>query len=143
MKRYSYIIVTALMLLYIALVFFLCLYDFDSKTIMVDLNQYLFSVRLDRYIHFLMFFPYPFIAWLFLNYNKHNIVYRQYTFSFIIISGLLLASLAEASQEMFTIYRDTDPFDFASNLSGILVATMVLYILRKPLLRLSLKVHSL
>ncbi len=132
MKKHSFIIVTTLMLLYVALVFFCCLYNFSGNDTM-DLNQYFLGIRLDRYVHFTMFFPYPFAAWLFLNYNSKTVVYKQYTYSFIILTGLLLASFAEASQELFTEYRDTDPFDLCANITGIFTATFILYILRKPL----------
>ncbi len=132
MKSHSFIIVTTLMLLYVALVFFCCLYNFSGDDTM-DLGQYFLGIRLDRYIHFTMFFPYPFVAWLFLNYSKKSIVYKDYTYALIIITGLLLASFAEASQELFTKYRDTDPFDLGANITGILVATLILYILHKPL----------
>ena len=135
-KIKSYIVVTTLMLIYIALVFFCCLHNFSSGP-ELDLGKYFLGIRLDRYIHFTMFFPYPFVAWLFLNYtNKFNI-YRHYTYAIILISGLFFATLAEASQEMLTLYRDTDPFDFVANLTGISVGTLLVHIFNKPIKKIS------
>lgn len=131
-KRYT---VPLLLFCYIASVFFCCLYKF-SGTENMDLGKYLLGIRLDRYIHFVMFFPYPFIAWIFMNYTKMRELLRPYTYSLIIISGLILASVAEASQEAFTAYRDTDPFDLTANTAGIFAATFVVYLLRKPLKRI-------
>lgn len=135
-KIKSYIVVTALMLIYIALVFFCCLYNFSSGPDL-DLGKYFLGIRLDRYIHFTMFFPYPFVGWLFLNYNSRVNIYKRYTFSIILISGLFFATLAEASQEMLTLYRDTDPFDFVANLVGISVGTLLVYVFNKPIKKIS------
>lgn len=143
MKRFkSYIIVTALMLIYIALVFFCCLYNFSSGP-ELDFGTYFLGIRLDRYIHFTMFFPYPFVAWLFLTYNKRYNIYKSFTYSAILISGLFFASLAEASQELLTQYRDTDPFDFVANLTGISVGTALVYIFNKPIKKISDWVFSI
>ena len=135
-KIKSYIVVTALMLIYIALVFFCCLHNFSSGP-ELDLGKYFLGIRLDRYIHFTMFFPYPFVAWLFLNYNNKFNIYRHYTYAIILISGLFFATLAETSQEMLTLYRDTDPFDFVANLTGISVGTLLVHIFNKPIKKIS------
>ncbi|MEG0517428.1 MAG: hypothetical protein RR555_00985 [Bacteroidales bacterium] len=126
-----YITVTVLFVLYIATVFFFCLYNFSDTNL--DLAEYFLGIRMDRLFHFLMFFPYPFVCWLFFNYNKHIKIYKEYTFAAIILSGIVLAAFAEASQELFTSYRDSDPYDLGANLSGIMVGCLIAYILRKPL----------
>ncbi len=135
-KLKPYMTVTALMLIYIALVFFCCLYNFSSGPDL-DLGTYFLGIRIDRYIHFTMFFPYPFVAWLFLTYNKRCNIYKSFTYSAILISGLFFASLAEASQELLTQYRDTDPFDFVANLTGISAGTLLVYLFNKPIKKIS------
>ncbi|MBR5855872.1 MAG: hypothetical protein IKY70_01205 [Bacteroidales bacterium] len=136
-KPESHIIVTALMIIYIAMVLFCCLYNFSS-TPNIDIGKYFLGIRADRYIHFTMFLPYPFVMWLFLTYSKYfnsrnnsnsSIIRTKYIFPAILISGLFFATLAEASQELLTQYRDTDPFDFVANITGISVGTLIIYII--------------
>lgn len=141
MRNTSYIAVTFLLFIYISLVFFCCLYNFSDGNI--DMGKYFLGIRLDRYIHFAMFFPYPFIGWMFLNYNKKVLVYKKYTFAAIILSGIFLASAAEASQELFTTYRDTDPFDLGSNVTGIFAGTLAVYIFQRPLIKICDKLFKL
>lgn len=135
-KIKSYLVVTALMLIYVALVFFCCLHNFSSGPDL-DLGKYFLGIRLDRYIHFTMFFPYPFVAWLFLNYSRMTNTFSKYAYPTILISGLFFATLAEASQEMLTLYRDTDPFDFVANLTGISVGTLLVSVFNRPIKKIS------
>ena len=141
MKRTPITIVTIALILYIFLVFFCCLYKF-SGTDNIDLAQYFLGIRLDRYIHFTMFFPYPFVAWLYIKSSKRGTFYSKYKYSTILLTGLILASVAEASQEMLTSYRDTDPFDLIANFMGISVATIIVYIFRNILSRLYILVFG-
>lgn len=133
-KRLTYFIATSALLLYIATVFFCCLYDFSG--IDVNLSEYIFGIRKDRLIHFTMFLPYPLIAWFFFTYNGKIKVLRQFVFGSIIISGLFLASFAEASQELFTTWRDSDPFDLGANITGILIGTLAVYLFRALLFKI-------
>lgn len=118
------------MLFYVALVLFCCLYKFSSTPNM-DLGKFFLGIRLDRYAHFIMFFPYPFIAWLLFKYNRAIGIKRKYIFAAILISGLFFASLTEASQELLTSYRDSDPFDFIANITGISTGTLTVYLLTR------------
>lgn len=122
----TYPIVTTLFVLYIAAVFFFCLYNFTRDSI--DMSRYIFGIRLDRFFHFLMFLPYPFIGWLFFHYNKRIKIYKQYRFAVIILTGVLIASFSEAAQELFTTYRDGDPYDLGADLTGLAVGCIILYI---------------
>jgi hypothetical protein len=133
-KKNSYIIATTILILYIVTLFFCCLYDFSGVNL--DISSYIFGIRIDRLIHATMFFPYPFIAWIFFNFNGNIKILRQYLFSSIILSGLFLASLAESSQEILTTWRDSDPFDLGANISGILIGTLVVYLIRDMLFKL-------
>ncbi len=130
MKRNSIIITTLLLAIYIALVFFCCLYHI-SATEKIDVHQYIFGIRLDRYIHFTMFFPYPFVAGIFMKSCKKMAPYRKYTGLIILVSGIVLAFLAEFSQEALTSYRDTDPYDLVANITGVILATIAVFIIGK------------
>ncbi len=131
MKPSPRIIAISLIITYISLLFFCCLHHFSGSE-KLDLYKHFLGIRLDRYAHFTMFFPYPFISWFLLNYDKKISGWSRYTFSIIFISGLFLATLAEVSQEFLTSYRDTDPFDLVANFVGITAGTILIFILDKP-----------
>ena len=126
-----YTIVTVLFVLYIAAVLFLCLFDLSMDT--VDMSKYFLGIRLDRVFHFLMFLPCPFVFWIFYYYNKRIKINSGYLFAVILLSGIIFGVLAEAAQEVFTTYRDGDPYDLGANVTGVFVGTLIVYILRKPL----------
>ncbi len=125
-------IATILLATYISALFFFCLYKFSFEG-GPDLGRYLFNIRLDRYAHFMLMFPYPFIAALYLHYSRRMEPFRRFIFPLILISGFFLAALAESAQELFTSYRDTDPLDFAANCTGICTATLIIAIFKTPL----------
>ncbi|MDO4735630.1 MAG: hypothetical protein Q4B21_01230 [Bacteroidia bacterium] len=127
-KRKTYITVTILFITYIALVFFCCLYSFSGSDL--DLAKYFLGIRLDRYVHFTMFFPYPFAAWLFLNYNSLTKTICKYSFPIIIISGLILAAVAESSQSLVTENRQSDYLDYVANATAILTGTAIIAIFK-------------
>ncbi len=136
MKLNPRITAITLVIIYISLVFFCCLYRFSGSE-SLDLGQYFLGIRLDRCIHFTMFLPYPFVGWILINYDKKLNGWKKYTFSILLISGMILATTAEASQEMLTSYRDTDPFDLIANFIGIATGTLLVYILKGFLKRIS------
>lgn len=132
MKLNSRTTAATLAIIYVSLVFFCCLYKFSGSD-NLDLMQYFMGIRLDRYAHFTMFFPYPFVAWLFLHYEKGTSLLHKYPYPAILVSGFLLALAAEASQELLTAYRDTDPYDLIANFTGVTVGTIMVYALKRPL----------
>lgn len=112
-----------LFLIYICMVFFFCLYTFNDTG--VDLSKYIFGIRADRLAHFIMFFPYPFSAWLAA---KRELRERlgKYSHVVLLISGILLAITTEALQSL-NPGRDTDPLDLVANITGLLSATAIIY----------------
>lgn len=105
------------------MVFFFCLYTFNDTG--VDLSKYIFGIRADRLAHFIMFFPYPFSAWLA---TKRELRERlgKYSHVVLLISGILLAITTEALQSL-NPGRDTDPLDLVANITGLLSATAIIY----------------
>ena len=87
-KKKTYVTVTILFLTYIALVFFCCLYSFSNTEL--DISKYFLGIRLDRYVHFTMFFPYPFSAWLFIHYNEFTKRLCNHQFIIIILLSAFL-----------------------------------------------------
>lgn len=133
-KRKTYIIVTALFLLYIAAVLCLCLLNLSDKT--PELPKFFLGIPMDKLAHFLMFFAYPATGWLMLTYNKTIKMRQVFIFPVLLITGLLFAAFTETAQGLFTTYREPDNLDFVADAIGILSSTFLIRILQKPLRKL-------
>lgn len=133
-KRKTYIIVTALFLVYIAAVLCLCLLNLSDKT--PELPKYFLGIPMDKIAHFLMFFAYPATGWLMLTYNKTLKMRQGFTFPVLLITGLLFAAFTETAQGLFTTYREPDNMDFVADAIGILSCTFFIWAFQKPLRKL-------
>ena len=133
-KRKTYIIVTALFLVYIAAVLCLCLLNLSDKT--PELPKYFLGIPMDKIAHFLMFFAYPATGWLMLTYNKTLKMRQGFTFPVLLITGLLFAAFTETAQGLFTTYREPDNMDFVADAIGILSCTFFIWAFQKPLKKL-------
>ena len=135
-SRKAIICSTIFFITYMAAVMFLCLARFSGSGIDINLNDYFLGIRLDRIIHFSMFFPFPFICWLFLKYNTRLQQRKAFRYAIIIFAGIVFAAIAESSQELFTTYRDSDPLDFCANITGIITGCILLLLTEKLLSRI-------
>ena len=133
-KRKTYIIVTAVFLVYIAAVLCLCLLNLSNKT--PELPKYFLGIPMDKIAHFLMFFAYPATGWLMLTYNKTLKMRQGFTFPVLLITGLLFAAFTETAQGLFTTYREPDNMDFVADAIGILSCTFLSWAFQKPLRKL-------
>ena len=133
-KRKTYVIVTALFLLYIAAVLCLCLLNLSDKT--PELPKYFLGIPMDKLAHFLMFFAYPAIGWLMLTYNKRIKMRQGFIFPVLLTTGLLFAAFTETAQGLFTTYREPDNLDFVADAIGILSCTFFIWVFQKPLRKL-------
>lgn len=113
--------------IYIALVFFFCLYSFGDTGI--NLTEYIFGIRVDRIAHFIMFFPYPISAWLALKASLRKL-FPGFPQTMVLLSGLGLAFVAETLQKLNPA-RESDMFDLAANFTAIASGTLVIFIFRK------------
>jgi VanZ family protein len=129
-KRITYIVVTALFLLYIVAVLCLCLLNLSDKT--PELPQYFLGIPMDKLAHFLMFFAYPVVGWLMLTYNKTIKMRQGFIFPVLLITGLLFAAFTEAAQGLLTTYREPDNLDFIADAIGIFSASLLMRIFNKP-----------
>ncbi len=105
------------------MVLFLCFYKFSSTGI--DLGEYFLGIRLDRYAHFAMFFPYPFITWLTCRYTVRHQFLSRHAIVLTLISGLVFAGLTEICQDLFFQSRQGDVYDFAADSLSIIVGTVI------------------
>lgn len=125
MKKYGcYIfIATASMALYLAALFFCTLYDFSD--IHISIGRRFLGISSDKWIHFAMFFPYPFVCRgllsIFYPFRR-----RKYITSLtIFVSGILLAAITELFQFWFTNYRSMDFYDSLADVIGVISAVFV------------------
>ena len=139
-KRKTYIIVTALFLVYIAAVLFLCLANFSDNT--MELPKSFLGIPMDKLVHFLMFFAYPATGWLMLTYNKTLRMRQGFIFPVLLITGLLFAAFTEAAQGYLTSYREADNMDFVADAIGIFSSTLLIWALQKPLKKLFDRLHE-
>lgn len=135
-SRKAVICSTIIFIVYMTTVMFLCLARFSGKGIDINLSDYFLGIRLDRIIHFSMFFPFSFICWLFLKYNTRLQQHKVFRYIAIILTGMAFAAIAESSQELFTTYRDSDPLDFCANITGILIGCIILFLAEKQIDRI-------
>lgn len=133
-KRKTYVIVTALFLLYIAAVLCLCLLNLSDKT--PELPKYILGIPMDKLAHFLMFFAYPATGWLMLTYNKRIRMRQGFIFPVLLTTGLLFAAFTETAQGLFTTYREPDNLDFVADAIGILSSTFLIWAFQEPLRKL-------
>ena len=85
--------------------FFFALYTFKDTGI--DLSLYFFGIRADRIAHFIMFLPYPFLAWHAIE-GWFKKVFGRYDIAMLVLSGIMLALVAETLQNL-NPNRDFDP----------------------------------
>ena len=129
MKRYGrYIFIsTALMLLYLAVLFFCCLYDFSDTEIQI--SGYFLGIRSDKWVHFAMFLPYPLVC-RFLLYILNPFDGKRYMTSMtILLSGIMLACMTELFQLWFTNYRSMDYTDCIADCVGLVTGTFAAHCL--------------
>lgn len=134
---------TIIFVAYMAIIMFLCLAKFSSNGIGFNLSDYFLGIHLDRIAHFTMFLPFPFICWLFLKY--HVLINKNKTLRYtaILLLGILFAAIAECSQGLFTTYRDSDPFDFCANITGIVTGCVILFFAESLVCRVLDKVFKI
>lgn len=120
--------------LYVAGVLIMCFGRFENAP---SVEFSLFGIPTDKLVHFMMFFPFPILAFLafdqFTETVKSTLLFTGATF----IVGLLLAVGTEWGQACLTEYRSGEPLDFLADslallLSSILVAVVDIRKQRRP-----------
>lgn len=114
-----------LFLLYIVALLFFSLASFAGIDLGIERTNIL-GIPIDKCIHFIMFLPYSFLAYLASTRKNY---WR--TLFFVGMSGIVIAFLLELSQGMFTTERVTDIWDLVANVTAILIGTAVLLLLKR------------
>ncbi len=112
-------------MLYIVALLFFSLASFAGIDLGIERTNIL-GIPIDKCIHFIMFLPYSFLAYLASTRKNY---WR--TLFFVGMSGIVIAFLLELSQGMFTTERVTDIWDLVANVTAILIGTAVLLLLKR------------
>lgn len=121
------IINKALFCLYLTAVCFLC---FGKPEDMPQMQEFWFGLPSDKVCHFLMFAPFPFLAYHSLKTKEMSLSRRLLTLGIIVLSGIGLSIATEQIQAL-TAYREADIMDFYTDCAGLMTsgAAMTLLII--------------
>jgi len=111
--------------LYIAALLFLSLASFAGIDLRIE-REDIFGIPIDKCIHFLMFLPYPFLAYFS---SKRKNYWR--TLFYVGMTGITLAFLLEVSQGVFNTDRVMDIWDMVANIIAILIGTAFLLLFKR------------
>ncbi len=111
----------AVLLVYYALVTYLCLGSLDYVS-QINVPHYIFGIRIDRWVHFLMFFPMPLLLYW--------IAPKRRRFLSLSVSALISLAVSATLEylQRFTPTRFTDPKDLRANWLAIFVMTTLIAI---------------
>lgn len=126
MSRGPVILFRILFFVYLAGVLLLCFGHFES---MPKAPHDLLGIPMDKVVHFFMFLPFPFLAFLafdrFTETFKSSLLFTLGSF----FMGFLLALGTELGQARLTEHRSGDPWDLLADMLGILLGCLlVLYV---------------
>lgn len=99
---------------YLAAVAYLCFLKPGSIPV---LQQFIFGIPTDKVIHFIMFLPYPVLAYISFRPDRKGILTHMLTFIAIIAVGAAMAMGVERLQ--IAAGRNYDIKDFYANIAGM------------------------
>lgn len=111
-----------LFVIYLCAVAYLCLHTFDNQP---KIPFTIWGLPSDKVIHFFMFFPFPFMAYI--SYDKR--IYtnaRSWMFAgATLLLGVIVAGITEIAQ-MFTETRSAEWSDYLADCLALLVMTLII-----------------
>lgn len=116
---------------YLAAVAYLCFLKPGSIPV---LQQFIFGIPTDKVIHFIMFLPYPVLAYISFRPDRKGVLTHMLTFIAIIAVGAAMAMGVERLQ--IAAGRNYDIKDFYANIAGMAagaVTTLILILARHRL----------
>ena len=126
MNRRHLIAARILFAIYLVALAFLCFGDFSD---IPSVQRDFWGIAMDKIIHFLMFLPFPFLAYLAFNRyaTKHPRVILWIFVAFF--AGIVLAAGTEIGQALLTAWRTGDPADFQADLIGLAAGTLFVIVI--------------
>lgn len=115
-----------ILVLYIAALAWLCFGNFSD---LQEVPKTLFGIEMDKIVHFLMFFPFPFLV--FFSFGKRgDKAWKAILKTLLVFAvGYVLAGVTEIVQGELG-YRSADILDFRADGLSLAVASLMTFILR-------------
>lgn len=107
--------------LYVCAVLFCCFWRFES---LPEVGRSFLGIPADKVVHFIMFLPWPALAWLAFPRNRG--------IAAIFLSGCVFAALTEAGQSL-TSYREGDTLDLLADILGLTVGCIAIPVIKSHL----------
>ncbi len=124
MKKRNKILWTVLFCLYLAAVAYLCFMRPDK---LPEIKPDLWGIPIDKVAHFIMFFPYPIVAYGAFMPSGSRKILRIAILALLFAAGIGLAMGTEKLQGL-SEFRTYDIKDFYADIIGMGAATVVLFI---------------
>lgn len=124
MNKRTVILFRILMVLYIAAVAVLCFARFRNLT---EVPTTLFGLEMDKVVHFLMFLPFPPLAYLALGKQPGSPLKALGAILLLFLAGSLVAAGTEIVQN-FLPYRSADPLDFKADALALAVGSLATFV---------------
>ena len=125
MTRRQLVIARILFAMYLVAVAVLCFGKFESSQ---DMPRELWGIPTDKVVHFLMFFPFPALAYLAFDRYKGN---RSSSFLWAgvaFLAGCAYAAVTELIQSRLS-YRSGDPVDFQADFLALATCSVFILII--------------
>lgn len=124
MTRKQLILARIAFAVYILAVLVLCFGQFSSSD---DVPTELWGIPMDKFVHFLMFFPFPLLAYLAFNRYREQ---RGAAVPWAVVAlacGCAFAAFTELVQARLS-YRSGDPADFKADALALLAGSVIILI---------------
>ena len=125
MTRRQLIWARILFAVYLAAVAFLCFGQFSSSE---DVPMDLWGIPTDKIVHFLMFFPFPLLAFLAFGGYKGQVGKAVLKTAVAFLAGCAFAAGTEWVQTRLP-YRSGDPVDFQADALALLFSSIIVLLL--------------
>jgi len=134
MKRGFLFTIRILFLIYLAAVCCLCFLNL-SFTQDMDIPGYIWGIRTDRIVHYLMFLPFLILAIPVFNLSRKSTGLKIWRCLLVFISGILFAASTELIQKYFLTAREGDIIDFKADMLGLATGLIIFFIICPPIIR--------
>ena len=115
------IIFPAVFALYIVAVLICCFGRFES---LPEVGRTILGIPADKVAHFVMFLPWPVLAWLAFAWKAEGKAGRVRVLAVIFILGCIFAAMTEAGQYL-TSYREGDMKDLLADILGLVAGSII------------------
>lgn len=131
MKCKAYKIFRILLLLYVALVAYLCFGNFKS---LPDVEKFILGIPTDKVVHFCMFFPFSILGYYSYDRKTNTVIESLCAVINACAYGCIFAGITEIIQASLP-YRSEDLGDFAADCLGIGVASVFIFLFNLIIIR--------